>query len=41
MKLPDIKEARVRTKNKTEVLYDKYKVPSSVCHIGQGRLIVY
>ena len=37
MKLPDIKEARVRTKNKTEVLYDKYKVPSSVCHIGQGK----
>lgn len=37
MKLPDIKEARVRTKNKTEVLYDKYKVPSSVCHIGEGK----
>lgn len=37
MKLPDIKEARVRTKNKTEVLYNKYKVPSSVCHIGQGK----
>ena len=37
MKLPDIKEARIRTKNKTEVLYDKYKVPSSVCHIGQGK----
>ena len=37
MKLPDIKEARVRTKSKTEVLYDKYKVPSSVCHIGQGK----
>lgn len=37
MKLPNIKEARVRTKSKTEVLYDKYKVPSSVCHIGQGK----
>lgn len=37
MKLPDIKEARIRTKNKTEVLYDKYQVPSSVCHIGQGK----
>ena len=37
MKLPDIKEARIRTKNKTEVLYDKYKVPSSVCHIGDGK----
>lgn len=37
MKLPDIKEARIRTKNKTEVLYDKYKVPASVCHIGQGK----
>lgn len=37
MQLPDIKEARIRTKNKTEVLYDKYQVPSSVCHIGNGK----
>ncbi len=37
MKLPDIKEARIRTKNSPEVLYDKYKVPSSVCHIGEGK----
>lgn len=37
MQLPNAKEARIRTKNKPEVLYDKYQVPSSVCHIGQGK----
>lgn len=37
MKLPSIKEARVRTKEKTEILYDKYKVPESVHNIGLNK----
>ena len=37
MRLPDLTEARKRTKNKTEVLYDKYKVPTSIHNIGHNK----
>lgn len=37
MKLPSIKEAKVRTKEKPEILYDKYKVPESVHNIGLNK----
>lgn len=37
MKLPSIKEAKVRTKEKTEILYDKYKVPEAVHNIGHNK----
>ncbi len=37
MRLPDLNEARKRTKNKTEVSYDKYKVPTSIHNIGHNK----
>lgn len=37
MNMPDLKEARKRTKDKVEILYDKYKVPESVKNIGDGK----
>lgn len=37
MNMPDLKEARKRTKDKVEILYDKYKVPESVKSIGNGK----
>ena len=37
MNMPDLKEARKRTKDKVEILYDKYKVPESVKNIGNGK----
>ena len=37
MRLPDLTEARKRTKNKTEVSYDKYKVPTSIHNIGHNK----
>ena len=37
MKLPNINEARKRTKDKIEVSYDKYKVPDSIHNIGHNK----
>ena len=37
MRLPDLTEARKRTKNKTEVSYNKYKVPTSIHNIGHNK----
>ena len=37
MNLPNIKEARKRTKNKVNTLYDKYVVPDSVKEVGKGK----
>ena len=37
MNLPNIKEARKRTKDKVEVLYDKYIVPDSIKEVGKGK----
>ncbi len=35
--MPDLNEARKRTKDKVNVLYDEYKVPESVKNIGNGK----
>ena len=37
MNLPNIKEARKRTKAKVDVLYDKYQIPNSIKNIGVGK----
>ena len=37
MQLPNIKDARIRTKEKIEVSYDKYKVPESIHNIGHNK----
>lgn len=37
MNLPNIKEARKRTKEKVDVLYDKYQIPESIKNIGVGK----
>ena len=37
MRLPDLTEARKRTKNKTDVSYNKYKVPTSIHNIGHNK----
>ena len=37
MNLPNIKEARKRTKDKVSVYYDKYKVPESIEKIGKDK----
>ena len=37
MNMPDLNEARKRTKDKVNVLYDEYKVPESVKNIGNGK----
>ena len=37
MKLPNINEARKRTKEKIEVSYDKYKVPDTIHNIGHNK----
>ena len=37
MQLPNIKDARIRTKEKIEVSYDKYKVPESINNIGHNK----
>ena len=39
MNMPDLKEARKRTKDKVEILYDKYKVPESVKHERVKKLL--
>ena len=35
--MPDLNEARKRTKDKVNILYDEYKVPESVKNIGNGK----
>ncbi len=35
--MPDLNEARKRTKDKVNILYDEYKVPESVKNIGKGK----
>ena len=35
--MPDLNEARKRTKDKVNILYDEYKVPESVKNIGEGK----
>ena len=37
MNMPDLNEARKRTKDKVNILYDEYKVPESVKNIGKGK----
>ena len=37
MNLPNIKDARKRTKDKTLVYYDKYNIPESIMGIGKGK----
>ena len=37
MNLPNINDARKRTKNKVEVLYDKYQIPKSIKNMGTGK----
>ena len=37
MQLPNIKDARIRTKEKIEVSYDKYKVPEAIHNIGHNK----
>ena len=37
MNLPNLKEARKRTKDKVNILYDKYIVPDSASEIGKGK----
>ena len=35
--MPDLNEARKRTKDKVNILYNEYKVPESVKNIGKGK----
>jgi len=37
MNLPNIKDARKRTKDKSLVFYDKYNIPESIVGIGKGK----
>ena len=37
MNMPDLNEARKRTKDKVNILYGEYKVPESVKNIGKGK----
>ena len=37
MNLPNIKDARKRTKDKTPVFYDKYNIPESIMGIGKDK----
>ena len=37
MNMPSLKDARVRTKNKVNIYYDKYEVPDKVKNIGKGK----
>lgn len=37
MNLPNIKDARRRTKDKTPVYYDKYNIPLSIKELGKGK----
>lgn len=37
MNMPDLNEARKRTKDKVNILYNEYKVPESVKNIGKGK----
>ena len=37
MNLPNINDARKRTKDKVNVLYDKYNVPNSIQNVGVGK----
>ena len=37
MILPNIKEARVRTKDKVEISYDKYNIPNTIKGIGKNK----
>ena len=37
MNMPDLKEARKRTKEKVNILYQEYKVPDDVKTIGKNK----
>jgi len=37
MKLPNLNEAKIRTKNNTKILYDDYEVPDSIKNIGKDK----
>ena len=37
MNLPNIKDARKRTKDKTKVYYDKYDIPDSMLNVGKNK----
>ena len=37
MQLPNIKEARIRTKEKTNISYDKYTIPEEIKEIGKNK----
>ena len=37
MNLPDLKEAKIRTKKEIRVILDDYKVPESMKKIGEGK----
>ena len=37
MNLPNIKEARKRTKDKVEVSYDRYQIPDSIKNVGKDK----
>ncbi len=37
MNLPNIKEARKRTKDKVEVSYDRYQIPDSIKNVGKNK----
>ena len=37
MQLPNIKDARIRTKEKIEVSYDKYKIPETIHNISHNK----
>ena len=37
MNLPNIKEARKRTKDKVEVYYDRYQIPDSIKNVGKDK----
>ena len=37
MNFPDLKEARKRTSNKVNILYDRYNIPERIMNIGYGK----
>ena len=37
MNLPDLKEAKIRTKKEIKIIKDDYKVPSSMKTIGKNK----
>ena len=34
---PDLKQARIRTKNDTQILKDQFEIPSHMENIGEGK----